>query len=179
MLSEKERIYLSIEEIELSDVYEYNEELFDEGIEILKGILNSDIGELTDEERETIELIYTIMGDGILFENYEERIDDYRTDAEELIKSIDDWIYKFGGFSRIKDIVDNGFSGSILCGAKAYDVFCWLRFGDVKFSDEYIRFDGYANLESFNYATLKDDVKTFIRENWFDVRDDVVAYFEE
>ena len=58
MLSREDRIFLTIAEIEYSDAYEMHQKLFDKGIEILK----SCDGDFSDEDRETLEEIFAIIG---------------------------------------------------------------------------------------------------------------------
>ena len=56
------RISNTIKEIECSDCFDNNYELFNKGVEMLKDRLNKkDFSELNNSEREILENIYSIM----------------------------------------------------------------------------------------------------------------------
>lgn len=62
MLSLKERYSNTIAEIQYSDEYDKNNELFDSGVNILhQRINNEDYSEFSDDERTLLEEIFTIM----------------------------------------------------------------------------------------------------------------------
>jgi len=60
MFTKDMRILNTITEIEISDKYEENWELFNKGISILKKYLNTS-DDFNDEDREILEEIFTIM----------------------------------------------------------------------------------------------------------------------
>lgn len=62
MFSLKERYFNTIKEIEYSDGYEANIDLFEKGIDILNHrIKEEDYSEFSDEERDVLEEVFTIM----------------------------------------------------------------------------------------------------------------------
>ena len=64
MLTEKDRIVLTIQEIEYSDEYDEHQTLFDTGISVLNKLLESDedlVDCLTEEDRLILEDVFAVI----------------------------------------------------------------------------------------------------------------------
>ena len=65
------------------------------------------------------------------------------------------------------------------CGLfKVKDIYNKLKFGEVKFTDDYITFNGYGNFESFNYDEFVSRVNMLIDDN-LDYNRELREYFNE
>lgn len=61
-----------------------------------------------------------------------------------------------------------------MCFTKPIDAVRAVAFGDYRYTDSYVRFDGYANLESFNCLSDKidfDELADYVWENRLDCID--------
>jgi hypothetical protein len=87
----------------------------------------------------------------------------------ESINSIDSRIY-----NNDEDFLQVCFDGNLDGLARA------ICFGDYRYNDNYVRFDGYGNLESFNYFESKDlpDYLPTMAEYIFDTFQDFSQFDE-
>ena len=67
-----------------------------------------------------------------------------------------------------------------LCGISAYGVLQMCHYGNYRFFDKYVKFDGYGNLKSFDWADEEIDIDDLAQ--WFldheDEEEDVATLLE-
>lgn len=106
--------------------------------------------------------------------------EDVHFDLEQFVSDIC-WIGvdEIDNFWEIKDIVNGDeLDWEETLNLNGNDLFKRLRFGSVDFTDTFIRFDGYGNLESFNYPQLKEEVISTIQRMDEDVFEEFIREFE-
>lgn len=101
------------------------------------------------------------------------RLNDYdNDDLLNLFRSANSSNYCFG----FADVFDAEDINEIMCDSTPYDILCRVAFGNVTSVKNYLRFDGYENLESVTvfdlYNECEDNVEEmadWLMNNWNNV----------
>lgn len=110
------------------------------------------------------------------------KLKSYLLDNIDVLKDI---VSELNGYSGCLDFLDympndeDFFNNYFTNTDDAVRAVCY---GDYNYMDEYVRFNAYGNLESFNSWQLEDDLKNYIDEiidNLINYKDDIFIYDDE
>lgn len=88
-----------------------------------------------------------------LLENTEE--------LENVVREINSWngsLEHLEAYPNDEDFFDTFFSHDVMSAVRA------IQYGDYNINDDYVGFDGYGNLVSFNYREYIDELKSEVEE---------------
>lgn len=88
-----------------------------------------------------------------LLENTEE--------LENVVREINSWngsLEHLEAYPNDEDFFDTFFSHDVMSAVRA------VQYGDYNINDDYVGFDGYGNLVSFNYREYIDELKAEVEE---------------
>lgn len=82
-------------------------------------------------------------------------------ELEDVVRELNSWngsLEHLEAYPNDEDFFDTFFSHDVMGAVRA------IQYGDYNLNDDYVGFDGYGNLVSFNYLVYIDELKEEVEE---------------